>query len=148
VSTLFCTRCGNLSQERLDARRRVCDDCEMGVLLTCAGDALPGHAAAFLICTYELTVSAVSEAGEQIFGSESELVGKSLLDLVSSPLGNEQVAMHAELAAQRASAPVVMPLRLVSGTGSKMGMLAGRIATCEPPRAALVAVEPSGFGRR
>jgi hypothetical protein len=120
----------------------------MGVLLTCAGDALPGHAATFLICTYQLTVSAVSETGEGMFGSEAELVGTNLLDLVTSPLGNDQVAMHAELAAQRASAPVVMPLRLVSGTGSKMGMLAGRIATCEPPRAALVAVEPSGFGRR
>jgi hypothetical protein len=100
-------------------------------------------AAAFLICTYDLTVSAVSESGEQIFGSEGELVGRNLLELVTSPLGDDQVAMHAELAAQRESAPVLMPLRLRGG--SRMGMLAGRIATCEPPRAALVAVEPSGL---
>jgi PAS domain-containing protein len=117
----------------------------MGMLLTCPGDALPSHSAAFLICTYDLTVSAVSESGEQIFGKEEELVGKSLLELVTSPLGDEQVAMHAELAAQRESAPVVMPLRLRAGGGSKMGMLAARIATCEPPRGALVAVEPSGL---
>jgi len=75
-------------------------------------------------------------------------VGSDLLDVVSSPLGDEQVAMHAELAAQRSSTPVVMPLRLLSEGGSGMGMLAGRIATCEPPRGALVAVEPSSFGRR
>jgi PAS domain-containing protein len=145
VPTCFCTRCGNLSDERPDARRRVCHDCEMGMLLTCPGDALPGQAAAFLICTYDLTVSAVSESGEQIFGREDELVGRSLLDLVTSPLGDEQVAMHAELAARRESTPVTMPLRLRTGGGSKMGMLAGRIATCEPPRGALVAVEPSGL---
>jgi PAS domain-containing protein len=145
VPTHFCTRCGNLSDERPDARRRVCDDCEMGMLLTCPGDALPGRAAAFLICTYDLTVTAVSESGEQIFGREDELVGRSLLDLVTSPLGDEQVALHAELAAQRESAPVVMPLRLRANGGAKMGMLAGRIATCEPPRGALVAVEPSGL---
>jgi PAS domain-containing protein len=145
VTTRFCTRCGNLSDERPDARRRVCHDCEMGMLLTCPGDALPGQAAAFLICTYDLTVSAVSESGEQIFGREDELVGRNLLDLVTSPLGDEQVAMHAELAAQRESAPVLMPLRLVSRGGSRMGMLAARIATCEPPRGALVAVEPSGL---
>jgi hypothetical protein len=38
-----------------------------------------------------------------------------------------------------------MPLRLRARWGSRMGMLAGRIATCEPPRGALVAVEPSGL---
>ena len=115
------------------------------MLLTCPGDALPGRAAAFLICTYDLTVTAVSESGEQIFGREDELIGRSLLDLVTSPLGDEQVAMHAELAAQRESTPVTMPLRLRASGGTKMGMLAGRITTCEPPRGALVAVEPSGL---
>ena len=31
--------------------------------------------------------------------------------------------------------------------GTPAGMLAARISTCGPPRAALITVEPSGFGR-
>ena len=41
-----------------------------------------------------------------------------------------------------------MPVRLVGDNAGKVGTLAARIATCEPPRAALVTVEPSEFGRR
>jgi hypothetical protein len=120
----------------------------MGVLLTCSRDALPGDAAAFLICTYDLGVTAVSLAGERFFGREDEVVGRHLLDLVMSPLGDDQLTRHAGLAAQRACDPVIMPLRLTSSKADEVGMLAARIATCGPPRAALVTVEPSQFGRR
>jgi hypothetical protein len=148
----FCTRCGLPSDEppgRPDLRRRVCERCGMGMVLSCSRDALPGEAAAFIICTYELQVSAVSQAGERIFGKESKLVGGHLLDLVTSPLGDDQLARHAGLAAQRPVEPVVMPLRLTtSADNRRVGTLAGRIATCGPPRAALVTVEPSEFGRR
>ena len=42
-----------------------------------------------------------------------------------------------------------MPVRLVADKPkSKIGTLAARIATCGPPRAALVTVEPTEFGRR
>ncbi len=121
----------------------------MGMVLSCARDALPGEAAAFVICTYDLYVSAVSEAGERIFGKEEERVGSHLLDLVTSPLGDDQLARHAGLAAQRPVDPVVLPLRLTNPAASgRIGTLAARIATCGPPRAALVTVEPSEFGRR
>jgi hypothetical protein len=121
----------------------------MGVLLNCSREALPGAAAAFLICTYDLRVTAVSQAGEVVFGREDEVIGAHLLDLVTSPLGDDQLARHAGLAAQRACDPVVMPLRLMSPSkAEEVGMLAARIATCGPPRAALVTVEPSEFGRR
>ena len=120
----------------------------MGVLLSCSRDALPGEAAAFVICTFELAVTAVSQAGEGFFGPEDEAVGKHLLDLVTSPLGDDQLARHAGLAAHRACDSIVMPLRLTSSRGEGMGTLAARIGTCGPPRAALVTVEPSEFGRR
>jgi hypothetical protein len=147
----FCSRCGHPADEppgRPELRRRICERCEMGVLLSCSREALPGDAAAFLICTYDLSVTAVSEAGEVMFGVEEEIVGKSLLDLVASPLGSDQLARHAGLAAQRACDPIVMPLRLTNENADAVGMLAARIATCGPPRAALVTVEPSEFGRR
>ena len=41
-----------------------------------------------------------------------------------------------------------MPLRLLSKEGDALGMLAARITACGPPRAALVTVKPTGFGRR
>jgi hypothetical protein len=152
ASIRFCSRCGQLSDHprgHLHVPRRVCEQCEMGVLLTCRRDALPGEgAAAFLICTYELTVSAVSEAGEEIFGAQDGLVGANLLELATCPLGNDQLAHHTALAAQRAHEPVVVPMRLLSKQGAAAGMLAARIATCGPPRAALVTVRPTGFGLR
>jgi hypothetical protein len=148
----FCSHCGHPADEppgRPELRRRICERCEMGVLLSCSREALPGAAAAFLICTYDLSVTAVSQGGEVLFGEEREVVGKHLLELVTSPLGDDQLARHAGLAAQRACDPVVMPLRLMSPSKSEEpGMLAARIATCGPPRAALVTVEPSEFGLR
>jgi hypothetical protein len=149
----FCSRCGHPSEEpagRPELRRRVCQRCGMGMLLTCARSAVPGEKAAFAIATFELTVAAVSEAGERIFGREHEVVGASLLDLVTSPLGDDALARHVSQAAQSGGRdPLVMPVRMLSEDGaSKVGTLAARIATCGPPRAALVTVEPSEFGRR
>ncbi len=118
------------------------------MILTCPKDALPGEAAAFLILDYELRVSAVSEAGERYFGKEKELIGSNLLDLVTSPLGDDQLIRNATVAAQRPCDPVVMPLRLLQPAADTVGTMAARIATCGPPRAALVTVEPSDFGRR
>ena len=121
----------------------------MGMLLTCSREALPGDAAAFLIAGFDLTVSAVSEAGERIFGEQESLVGRPVLELIGSPLGDDQLARHIGQAAQRACDAVVMPARLVSGERARrVGTMAARIATCGPPRAALVTVEPSEFGRR
>ena len=120
------------------------------MILTCPRDALPGEAAAFLILDYELNVSAVSQAAERFFGKEKTLIGTGLLDLVTSPLGDDQLVRKASVAAQRPSDPTVMPVRLLapSGAAGSVGTLAARIATCGPPRAALLTVEPSEFGRR
>lgn len=120
----------------------------MGMVLSCPRDALPGEAAAFLILDYELRVSAVSQAGERYFGKENELIGSELLDLVTSPLGDDQLVRNATVAAQRPCDPIVMPLRLVTPSGDGVGTMAARIATCGPPRGALLTVEPSEFGRR
>lgn len=118
------------------------------MVLTCPRDALPGDAAAFLILDYELRVSAVSEAGEKYFGKEADLIGAPLLDLLTSPLGDAQLARNAGVAAQRPSDPLIMPVRLTSERAGKVGTMAARIATCGPPRATLLTVEPSEFGRR
>ena len=122
----------------------------MGMVLNCPRDALPGEAAAFLILDYELRVCAVSEAGERYFGKERPLIGRGLLDLLTSPLGDDQLVRKASVAAQRPCDAMVMPVRLLqpNGTAGSVGTMAARIATCGPPRAALLTVEPSEFGLR
>jgi hypothetical protein len=137
----FCSRCGRLS----DQPTRICGSCESGVLLSCRQEALPGEA--FVICTYDLEISAVSEAGEELFGDQDELIGSQLLDVATCPLGDEQLARHVALAAARPREPVTMPVRLRSERGEAIGTLAARVTTCGPPRAALVTVQPTGFGR-
>ena len=117
-------------------------------MLSCSRDVLPGARAAFLIVTFDLSVSAVSEAGEKLFGLEQDLIGTPLLELITSPMGDDRLARRVGQAAQRASDPIVLPLRLRTERAGKVGTLAARIGTCGPPRAALVTVEPSEFGRR
>ena len=63
----------------------------MGMVLSCSRDALPGAAAAFVVVDFELRVSAVSEAGEKFFGGEDGVVGTPMLELVTSPLGDDQL---------------------------------------------------------
>jgi len=85
---------------------------------------------------------------QRIFGAEQTLMGKSLLDVIGSPLGDDHFGTHVGRAAQRACDSVVMPVRLRGADESRrVGTMAARIATCGPPRAALVTVEPSEFGR-
>jgi hypothetical protein len=148
-SIRFCSRCAHVSEQprgHLHVPRRICDRCESGVLLTCRAEALSTEA--FLIFGHELGVSAVSQAAESIFGPEDEVVGSHLLDLVSCPLGDDQLARHGALAAQRPREEVALPLRVRAERGIAVGTLAARLATCGPPRAALLTVAPSPFGRR
>ena len=119
------------------------------MILTCPRDALPGEAAAFLILDYELAVTRGQRGGVSSFSARRrQLIGSTLLDLVTSPLGDDQLVRKASVAAQRPCDPVVMPVRLLAPSADSVGTLAARIATCGPPRAALLTVEPSGFGRR
>ena len=105
----------------------MCDRCGMGMILSCPRDALPGEAAAFLILDYELRVSAVSEAGERYFGDEGTLIGTGLLDLVTSPLGDDQLARKASVAAQRPCDATVMPVQArEAGPGRRRGGHPGR----------------------
>lgn len=120
----------------------------MGLLLSCEREAVPGARAAFLIGTVELEVSAVSEGAERLLGEEDAILGRSMLDVITSPFGHDKLARAIRGAAMRATDPEVMPVRGTSEQARAAGTLAARISTCGPPRGALVTVEPSGFGIR
>ena len=120
----------------------------MGMMLSCHRDALPGTAGAFLIATFDLRVSAVSEAAEHFFGEEEALIGTPVLDLLTSPLGDDLLAQRLAEAAERPGDPVILPVRVLGEGAPRVGTMAARVGTCGPPRAALICVEPSEFGRR
>ena len=117
-------------------------------MLSCTRDAMPGPAAIFMVFTYEGVVSAVSEAAERVFGVEQDLLGRHVNDVLTSPMGDAQLAAQVARAGQRACEPVVLPVRGVGDDAASAGTMAARISTCGPPRAALVTMEPSDFGRR
>ena len=127
---------------------RVCGVCGMGMLLRCSADALPGSGAAFLIATVHLRVTAISQSAECIFGHESAVLGRSLLDLVASPMGETRLSRTVAQAATRPRESVDLPVRATGERARLTGMLTARISTCGPPRAALITVEPSDFGRK
>lgn len=78
----FCSRCGEAQPL---SPRRVCPVCGEGVLLSVRrGAEPPARGAAFVVCTEARQVSAVSEAAERHVGPEEEILGRPLIELVSS----------------------------------------------------------------
>ena len=150
----FCSRCGEpamdppAGSEPPPLEQRVCGACGMGILLRCNPDALPGAGSAFLIANHALEIAAVSEAAEQIFAPEEKLIGTSLMDLLTSTIGARRLAKTVSRAALRVHDAVTVPTRLTGPKADEIGTMACRVSTCGPPRAALLAVEPTHFGRR
>jgi len=150
----FCSRCGEpaidppVGSERPLLEQRVCGVCGMGVLLRCNPDALPGAGSAFLIANHALEIAAVSEAAEPIFAPEEQLTGANLMDLLISTVGDRRFAKTVSRAALRVHEAVTVPARLTGDKADAIGTMACRISTCGPPRAALITVEPTHFGRR
>lgn len=150
----FCGRCGEpamdppAGSEPPLLEQRVCGICGMGILLRCNPDALPGAGSAFLIANHALEIAAVSEAAEPIFAPEEKLMGTSLMDLIASTVGDRRFAKTVSRAALRVHDAVTVPVRLTGAKAEEVGTMACRISTCGPPRAALLAVEATHFGRR
>ena len=143
----FCSRCGVVREERElpfnpPDMERVCGDCGMGVMLTAGRDALPTSGMAFLIVTEDLRISAVSEAAERIFGSETELLGSMLFTTMTSPLGLEELALRIARAAGGDRDVILIPIELERGARPSFRRLEARVSNCGPPRGALVAIEP------
>lgn len=152
----FCSRCGEpaIDPPANDPppayEQRVCGVCGMGVLLRCSADALPGARSNFMIITRDLEVAALSEAAEALFGPEEKLIGEARLpELITSTIGDRKLARAVSQAALRIHEPLTLPVRLVADDrADSVGTMACRISTCGPPRAALLSLEPTHFGRR
>lgn len=142
----FCTRCGATADEP-EAQvlsygfDRVCARCGMGVMLSTPGRAILAPGAAFLVLTREALVSAVSEAAEQLVGSEEALMDTPVTRSITSPEGDDLFVRAIARAAGGRRDVAELPVVAASPAAARLGPLAARIASCGPPRAALLVIE-------
>jgi PAS domain-containing protein len=113
----------------------------MGVMLAVATKALPGPGAAFVVVTREGSISAVSEAAESMVGEEAGVLGMPITTVVSSPDGDAQLTRA--LARAAGGGREIRPVTVTPAArpGGRNARLAARIASCGPPRAALLVLE-------
>ncbi len=142
----FCSRCGAIpgARERRTARdqaERVCDVCGMGVMLSTARGALLKAGSAFLVVTDDLRVTAVSQPAEVLIGQETSVLGANLLSLLSCPSGDSELAARTARAANGARDVVELPVTVEGAIGAAPFL--ARIASCGPPRGALLTVTPA-----
>jgi hypothetical protein len=123
---------------------RVCPSCGLGLLLEAREDAVPGPRDAFLVVDSSLLVQAMSREAQLLLGVAEEMA-------INKPVKDLLVPADAE-----AQGPTGFAAAIVSATGgdeldlarsfvrpwNTFGVrLQARIATCGPPRAALVVLE-------
>lgn len=147
--TRFCSRCAATADEPEGQALpygfdRVCDRCGMGVMLSTPRKALPSPGGAFLIVTRDGKISAVSEPAEKLVGEEAGLLGMPVTTAVTSPEDEPRLVRSLARAAGGGREIVEGPLVHV-GHGGKPSKLNVRIASCGPPRAALLVLERSSL---
>ena len=123
----FCAHCGEVSD---DSPQRVCARCEMGLMLTCAREAL---GEAFMVVTHHLRVSAASASVEPLLGEPDRLIGEPLLVLLNA---SDELGRHVTRAAMGSRRIVTASVQLPTGR-----RVDARIAGCGPPAAALVVLD-------
>lgn len=121
----------------------MCASCSLGLILESRADVAPSAGDAFLVLDRSLAVCAVSEAAERLLAAnEPDVVNRHVSDLLMPAHAEERDAASL-------SAAVAWAARAEGGTRSvtvrpanTFGIrLTARIASCGPPRAALLVLE-------
>lgn len=120
---------------------RVCGRCGMGVMLSAPQKALPSPGGAFAVVTREGRISAVSEAAEPLIGEERGLLGMPIGSALASDEGDERLARQVARAAGAGREVAEATVTPVLQAGDNPTRLSARIASCGPPRAALLVLE-------
>jgi PAS domain-containing protein len=126
---------------------RVCTSCGLGLLLEAREDAVPEGRDAFLVVDSSLLVQAMSQAAQSFLGMTEELaIDKPVAELlVPADAEAQGRTSFAEAIAQAADGQDPETARSFVRPWNTFGVrMRARIATCGPPRAALVVLEDSG----
>jgi PAS domain-containing protein len=146
VWTWFCGHCAAPSPSGSvpPPTARVCASCGLGLLLEVREDAVPDGRDAFLVVDSQLLVQAMSREAQTLLGlSEEDAVDKPVAELLVPADAEAQgptgfAATVAEAAEGRDDEPGRAFVRPWNTFGVRMR---ARIATCGPPRAALIVLE-------
>jgi hypothetical protein len=125
---------------------RVCTSCGLGLLLETREDAVPGEDDAFLVVDSTLLVQAMSKRAESFLGmSEEDAVNKPVAELLVPADAEAQGRTgFAAAVSQAADGQDPETARSFVRPWNTFGVrMSARIATCGPPRAALVVLEDS-----
>jgi hypothetical protein len=146
-SVSFCSHCGARPGD--DARgpaARVCGACELGLMLQCSADHAPTPNSAFMVLDATLSVCAVSAAAERLLAAcETEAVNRHVTELIvpadAEAQGRASLATAVTWAARGDEEPRRVVIRPANTFGVRMS---ARIASCGPPRAALLVFDEPG----
>jgi hypothetical protein len=143
----FCSHCGTRPARPPSgggsANSRVCAECGLGLVLESRADIAPSPGNAFLVLDRALAVCAMSEAAERLLAvSEPDVVNRHVSDLLMSADAEEHATASLSAAvawAARTDGGIrIATVRPANTFGIR---LTARIASCGPPRAALVVLE-------
>jgi hypothetical protein len=125
---------------------RVCTRCELGLLLESDADAAPPRGGAFMVLDGSLSVCAVSKAAEELLATrETEAVNRHVTELLvpadAEAAGRASLAAAVTWAARGDDSMRTVVVRPANTFGVR---LSARIASCGPPRAALLVFDGPG----
>jgi len=139
----FCSHCGARPNVAADTSSRVCAACGLGLILESSADVAPSAGGAFLVLDHSLAVCAVSEAAERLLAaSEPDVVNRHVSDLLMPAEAEEKngTGLSAAVAWAARGDPGIRTA--VVRPANTFGIrLTARIASCGPPRAALLVLE-------
>lgn len=147
----FCGHCGTRPEWTAIAMApsRVCQSCGLGLLLEADSDAAPTEGDAFMVLDSALSICAVSSAAERLLATrEIDAVHRHLTELLlpadSEAQARDNLAVAVTWAARGDNSGHTVTVRPANTFGIRVR---ARIASCGPPRAALVVFEPSSRSR-
>jgi hypothetical protein len=122
---------------------RVCPTCGLGLLLECGADVAPTPGDPFLVLDGSLSVCAVSAAAEVLLGIlETDAVNHHFTELLVPADAESRDGESLAVAITWAAGGDGTTRRAVVRPASTFGVrLTARIASCGPPRAALLVFE-------
>jgi hypothetical protein len=142
----FCSHCGTRPAPAKTTQlpsSRVCDDCGLGLLLEARADVAPNEGDAFIVLDRALAVCAVSHGAERLLAtSEPDAVNRHVTHLLmpadAEEKGGDSLSVAVAWAARGDGGTRSAVVRPANTFGIR---LTARIASCGPPRAALVVLE-------
>jgi hypothetical protein len=122
------------------APSRVCQRCGLGLLLECDAEIAPDPGGAFIVIDSSLSVCGVSAGAERLLATrETDAVNRHLTELVvpadAEAQGPQNLAIAVTWAARGDSGTRRVMVRPSNTFGIRIN---ARIASCGPPRAALL----------